>query len=51
MVVRRRIHESRKNSVVRVLCSRCRTEASLGDWIDLEDSVARVVHGARGVRW
>ena len=45
MVVRRRIHGSRDNSVVRVFCSRYRIEASSGGWIDLEDSVARVDQG------
>ena len=50
MVIGNRIYESRGNGVVRVLCNRCRIEAISGDWVDLEDSVARVVHGACGVR-
>ena len=50
MVVRHRIHESRKNSVVGALCNRCRIEANSGDWIDLEHSVARVIHGGHSVR-
>ena len=49
MVVRHRIYESRENSVVRVLCNRCRIEVNSGDWFDLEDSVATAVHEARGV--
>ena len=51
MVVEHRVHESRENRVVRVLCSRCRIEANSGDRIHLEDSVARVVHGSWRVRW
>ena len=35
---------------MRVLCNRCRIEAISGDWVDLEDSVARVVRGAYGFR-
>ena len=50
MVVGHRIHKSRKNSVVRVLCNRYCIEVNSGDWINLEDSVARVVHGGHGVR-
>ena len=50
MVVEHEVHESRENSVVRVLYSRCRIEANSGDRIHLEDSVARVVHGSCGVR-
>ena len=50
MVVGHRMHESREYSVVTVLCNRCRIEANSGDWVDLEDSVARVVHGGRGIR-
>ena len=42
MVVEHQVHESRENSVVRVLYSRCRIEANSGDRIHLEDSVARV---------
>ena len=50
MVVEHQVHESRENSVVRVLYSRCRIEANLGDRIHLEDSVARLVYGGCGVR-
>ena len=45
-----RIYEGRENRVVRMFCNRCRIEASSGGWIDLQDSVARVVQGARNVR-
>ena len=51
MVVEHRVHESRENGVVRVLCSRCRIEANSGDRIHLEDSVARLVYGSCDVRW
>ena len=47
MVVGHRIHESREYSDVRVLCNRCRIKVNSGDWVNLEDSVARVVHGGR----
>ena len=50
MVVEHQIHESRENSVVRVLCSRCRIQAKSGGRINLEDSVARVVNDGCGVR-
>ena len=50
MVFEHRIHENRANSVLRVLGRRCRIEANSGDWINLEDRVARVVHGGCGVR-
>ena len=50
MIVRHRIHESRENSAARVFCNRRRIETGSGGWIDREDSVARVVQGARGVR-
>ena len=41
MVIGRRIHEGRENSVVRVFCDRFCIEAGSGAWIDLENSVAR----------
>ena len=50
MIVGHRIYESRENDTVRVLCNRCRIKASSGSWVDLEDSVARVVHGTCSVR-
>ena len=49
-VVGHRIGESRENSVVGVLHTRCRSEANAGDRINLEDRVARVVYGGRGVQ-
>ena len=50
MVIRRRIHESRENSAARVFCNRHRIETGSGCWINLEDSVVRVVQGEHGVR-
>ena len=50
MVVGRQIHEGRENIVVRVFCDRYCIDASSGGWIDLEDSIARLVLRGRDVR-
>ena len=50
MVVGRRIHEGRENSVVRVFYDRCCIEAGSGAWIDLENSIVRLVWGGRDAR-
>ena len=48
IIVGHRIGERRENSVVGALRTRCRIEVESGDRINLDDSVARVVHGGRG---
>ena len=50
MVVRRRIHGGRENSVVRVFCDRCCIKAGSGAWIDLENSIVRLIWGGRDAR-
>ena len=50
MVVEHRVHQSGEDSVVKVLCNRCRIEANSRDRINLEDGFARVVRGSCGVR-
>ena len=50
MVIGYRIHQGREYSVVRGYCNRCHVEANSGDGVNLENSVARVVCGVRGIR-